>query len=524
MNPEPPLNLKGAKILVVDDVAANRALLCRTLESAGYAISAAPSGEIALEVAQVDVPDLVLLDILLPGLDGFEVCRRLKADERTRAVPVIFISARDEPRSLIQGFQVGGVDYITKPFQVDEVLARARTHIGIRLLTRALAEKNQALTAANERLQTEINRRREAEAARETADAQLSVIASRDAERWDISRFIGRSPTLKRILDDVQRLRSHGATSVLITGESGTGKELIARAIHFGGVKAGGPFLPVNCSTIPAELAEATLFGHVRGAFTGAHGDRKGCFELADGGSLFLDEISELPPALQPKLLRVLEDGLVTPVGAMEGRRVEVRVLAASNADFQVLIAAGRFREDLYYRLARFTVEVPPLRDRREDIALLVDHFLQMFAAEMGLPHPAISPAALESLRAYDFPGNVRELKNIIERALIESGGDTIGEEHLHRLRRTAGLATPAHAPAVVPPENGGEGGPGTGLSREELAILDHVRRVGGINNTECRQLLAVDMHHAWYLLHKLHRAGHLRQEHGRRWARYRLA
>ena len=502
MSPEPQLNLKGAKILVVDDVAANRNLLCRTLESAGYAVSAAPSGEIALEVARLDVPDLVLLDIMLPGLDGFEVCRRLKADEKTRSVPVIFITAKDEPQSLIQGFQMGGVDYITKPFQTDEVLARAQTHVGIRLLTWALAEKNRALTAANERLQREMHRRREAEAARQTADEQLSVVADRDAERWNISHFIGKSPTLKRILEDVQRLSSHGATSVLITGESGTGKELIARAIHFGGVKAGGPFIPVNCSTIPAELAETTLFGHVRGAFTGAHSDRKGCFELADGGTLFLDEISELPPALQPKLLRVLDDGIVTPVGATAGRRVEVRVLAASNADFQRLTAAGRFREDLYYRLARFTVEVPPLRERREDIPLLANHFLRLFAAEMAVPHAAISPAALESLQAYDFPGNVRELKNIVERALIESGGETIGEEHLHLLRRAPGSAATVNSLGADPNSTARESGGGGGLTREELTILDHVRRAGSVNNTECRRLLSVDMHRAWYLLH----------------------
>lgn len=330
--------------------------------------------------------------------------------------------------------------------------------------------------------------------------------------------------TLKRILEDVQRLSSHGATSVLITGESGTGKELIARAIHFGDVKAGGPFIPVNCSTIPDKLAESTLFGQVRGAFTGAHGDRKGCFELADGGTLFFDEISELPPALQSKLLRVLDDGIVTPVGATEGRRVEVRVLAASNADLQSLIAAGRFREDLYYRLARFTVEVPPLRDRREDIALLVDHFLRLFAAEMAVPHPTISPAALESLRAYDFPDNVRELKNIVERALIESGGETIGEEHLHLLRRAPGSAATVNSLGATPSTTGQELGEWGGITREELTILDQVKRAGSINNTECRQLLGVEMHHAWYLLHKLHRAGHLRQEQGRRWARYRLA
>ncbi len=245
------------------------------------------------------------------------------------------------------------------------------------------------------------------------------------------------------------------------------------------------------------------------GAFTGAHGDRKGCFELADGGTLFFDEISELPPALQPKLLRILEDGIVTPVEASEGWRVEVRVLTASNADFQRLIAAGRFREDLYYRLARFTVEVPPLRDRREDIPLLANHFLRLFAAEMAVPHPAISPAAVESLRAYDFPGNVRELKNIVERVLIESGGETIGEEHLYLLRRAPGLTAAANSLDTVPSTTGQEAGDCGGITREEMTILEHVRRAGSINNTECQQLLCVDMHHAWYLLHKLHRTGH---------------
>ncbi len=521
MNPEP--ELAGAKILVVDDVAANRNLLCQALEEVGYSISAAPSGEVALEVARVDVPDLVLLDILLPGMDGFEVCRRLKADERTRAVPVIFITAKDETESLVRGFENGGVDYITKPFQVGEMLARVRTHLHLKRLTQVLGEKNTALLAANERLQDEIARRRAAEQAREVAADQLSEYASREADRWGLTGFIGRSPTLKRILDDVRRIQSHGISSVLITGESGTGKELIARAIHYGGSRAEGPFIPVNCSAIPADLAEATLFGHSRGAFTGAHAERKGCFELADGGTLFLDEISEMPPAQQPKLLRVLEDGIILPVGAAQGRRVEVRVLAASNADFQALIAAGRFREDVYFRLARFTVEVPPLRERREDIPLLADHFLRLFAREMNLPHPSLSAAALQSLEAYAFPGNVRELKNIVERGLIESGGDEIREEHLHFLR--AGPADALHGmpgsvgcPTVTPADRPRP------AEEEEALVLDHVRRAGSINNTECRRLLGVDMHHAWYLLHKLHAAGRLRQERGRRWARYRLA
>jgi len=528
MNTEPEITLAGARILVVDDVAANRDLLCQTLESAGYTISAAPTGEIALELVRLDRPDLVLLDILLPGVDGFEVCRRLKADEATRSVPVIFITAKDETESLVRGFGVGGVDYITKPFQTGEVLARVQTHLRVNRLTQAVAEKNRALTAANHRLEEEMRRRRDAEHARAAADDQLSVYANREAERWDLFGFIGRSPTVKRILDDVRKLQSHGAPSVLIIGESGTGKELIARAIHYGGTRAEGPFIPVNCSTIPAELAEAALFGHVRGAFTGAHTERRGYFDLADAGTLFLDEISEMPLAQQPKLLRVLDDGMILPVGATQGRHVEVRILAASNAHFPSLIAAGRFREDVYYRLARFTVEVPPLRERREDIPLLAEHFLRLFAREMNLPHPALGATALKLLAAYDFPGNVRELKNIIERALIESGGEEIRDEQLHFVRHGPAVAG-AYSPAPADRSRDNESGPdcptlvGSTVPSEETAILDHVRQVGSINNTECRRLLGVDMHRAWYLLHRLHQAGQLKQEHDRRWARYRL-
>jgi DNA-binding NtrC family response regulator len=519
------VHLAGARILVVDDVAANRNLLSHTLESAGYTVSAAPSGEVALEIALVDVPDLVLLDIVLPGLDGFEVCRRLNAGEQTRGTPVIFITAKDEPASVLEGFRAGGVDYVTKPFQTDEVLARVETHLRISRLTQALAEKNTELAAANEKLQSEIDRRRLAENARHAADEQLSVYASREAERWGIAGFLGKSPTLKRILNNVRRLQAvSGATSVLITGESGTGKELIARAIHFGGLKADGPFLPLNCSAIPDELAESTLFGHVRGAFTGAQTDRKGCFELAHGGTLFLDEISEMPVALQPKLLRVLEDGLVLPVGATQERHVDTRILAASNADFGRLLATGRFRQDLYFRLARFTVEVPPLRERREDIPLLVEHFLEMFAREMNLAKPALSAASLAALQQYDFPGNVRELKNIVERSLIESGGAEITPEHLHFLHPARGVTSDDPDPPPRPGWEARRGAPTDPPARsDEDRILAYVTQHGTINNTDCRRLLSVGMHRAWYLLHKMHQDGQLKQESGRRWAQYRL-
>ncbi|HYR57718.1 MAG TPA: sigma-54 dependent transcriptional regulator, partial [Chthoniobacteraceae bacterium] len=258
-----------------------------------------------------------------------------------------------------------------------------------------------------------------------------------------LADFIGRSGLIRQVLQDIERLHLFANTSVLITGESGTGKELVARAIHHGSSRAAAPFIPVNCVAIPAELAESMLFGHMKGAFTGALADRKGWFELADGGTLFLDEIGDMPAALQAKLLRVLEDGEITPVGAAQSKRVDVRVISATNADLAAKIAAGEFRQDLYFRLARFVVQTPPLRERPEDIPVLAEHFLKMFSDEMGMPPPELAPDASELLRGCSFPGNVRELKNLIERALIASGGGPIERKHFQL----------ASAPIVPAPE-----------------------------------------------------------------------
>ena len=433
-----PIAPTRAEILIVDDIPENLNLLCHTLESKGYNIIAAPSGEIALQIATQIEPDLILLDIMMPEMDGFETCRRLKSDKRLSDIPVIFITARHETESLVEGFRAGGVDYITKPFEEEEVLVRVQTHLKIHRLTQELIQKNREL-------EQEIAMRMQAEDARQTADEKLSLLSQRDAERWGIEGFVGKSQTIGKILEDVRHLQTTGTTSVLITGESGTGKELIARAIHFGGPRKKGGFIPVNCSAIPGELAESLLFGHVRGAFTGATTDRKGYFELADGGTLFLDEIGEMPLQLQVKLLRVLEDGSFVPLGGTSEKSVDVRILAATNVDIQAKIAEGGFREDLYFRFAAFTVAVPPLRERPTDIPLLVNHFLQMFATEMAIETPVLNDEALSALMDYAFPGNVRELKNIIERALIESGGREICPEHLHftQLRESAAATLP---------------------------------------------------------------------------------
>jgi len=414
------IDIGGARILAVDDVPANLDVLIATLEAADFSVLIATNGETALDVAARELPALILLDISMPGMDGLEVCRRLKFDDITRDIPVIFLTADTDQEQLISGFRAGAVDYVTKPFLQDEVMLRIRTHLERAMLI-------DELEARNHQLENEI-------AQRNALDNQLSMLAKRDADRWGLEGFIGQSPTMKEILREIGLLQNASRTSVLIMGESGTGKELIARAIHAGSDRSGRPFITVNCSTIPNELAESLLFGHLAGAFTGAQGSQTGYFEMADGGTLFLDEIGTMPAAIQPKLLRVLEDGFIRPLGAKTDRKVDVRIVSATNEP------AGALREDLYYRLARFTVTAPPLRDRKDDIPLLAVHFMQMFAEEMGIAPPGLGTDALDALSHHNYPGNVRELKNVIERAMIESGGQEISPPHL-RLSIGGGVA-----------------------------------------------------------------------------------
>ena len=437
------------RILIVDDVPENIDVLGAFLEPAGFEVLAAPGGEKALILATRARPSLVLLDVMMPGLDGYETCRRLRADPQTGNIPVVFITARDDAASLAAGFRAGGVDYITKPFAREEVLLRVKTHVDLHRMTRSLEEQAAALTQANRRLQEEIDRRERAERAFAAADDRLSLLTQQEAVRWGLDGFIGKSPTIAAIVHDLRRLQDFPATGVLITGESGTGKELVARALHLGSPRATGPFIAINCSAVPAELAESLFFGHRQGAFSGASKDKKGYFALADGGTIFLDEVGDMPQGLQAKLLRVLESGAYLPLGAEREVRVDVRVVAATNVELERKMASGAFRADLYYRLARFTVSTPPLRERKEDLPLLAAHFLELFAREMNRQPPRLTALALAALERYHFPGNVRELKNVIERALIQSGGAEIAPEHLHL------PAAPAAAPAgrAAPPD-----------------------------------------------------------------------
>jgi len=431
------------EILIVDDQLGNLDLLISALEPQGYKILLAPNGDTALKVASRAIPNLILLDIMMPGMDGFEVCRRLKENELTQDIPIIFVTVKDKKEDIVKGFRLGGVDYIIKPIEIDEVLVRIETHLKINRLTKRVLQQNAELREANEQLRQEIARREQVEEERnraknalKKADEQLELSRTQEASRWGIENFIGTNKNIAKVLDEVRKVQEVNTTTVLITGESGTGKELIARAIHFGGTRKKAQFVPVNCSAIPGELAESFLFGHIRGSFTGAVDDRKGYFELADGGTLFFDEIGIMPLEIQGKLLRVLEDGCFKPVGSLEEKNVNVRILAATNSDLHAKIADGTFREDLYFRLAQFIIEVPPLRERKEDIPLLTKYFLNMLAPDMGIEPPVLTPEALSALEAYHFPGNVRELKNIIENALIRSRGSAILTEHLHLIQQ----------------------------------------------------------------------------------------
>ena len=521
------------KVLIVDDIPSNLGLICETLEAENYNIFVAHNGNMALASVQRNVPDLIILDIMMPDIDGYEVCRRLKANKATAKIPVIFITAKDDKKSVVEGFSVGGIDYITKPFEKAEVQVRVRTHLQNAQLTVALRERNRKLeeeTAQRQRAEAERDKAKEAQ---ETTDERLSLLSDQEARQWGIDNFIGKSRTIQKILADVERLQSTGTTGVLIMGESGTGKELIARAIHFGGVRAKGPFVPVNCPAIPAELAESMFFGHLRGAFTGASQNRKGYFEMAHGGTLFLDEISDMPHQLQAKLLRTLEDDTIMPIGGTKEKQVDIRVVAATNADIQTKVAQGTFREDLYFRLARFSITVPPLRARKEDLPLLIFHFLEMFAVEMGRPQATLSAEATDMLAAYDFPGNVRELKNVIEGAIIRCTDDLIEPKHLYLMDRPSnnsfseGIAdqqfrkiSPLMIKRALSQTNGDPEAVAhsLGISLDEVysfltdedLILTYVKENGSISNTECRQLLSADIDRAKYLLQKLMNANKL--------------
>lgn len=579
-----PTTVLPATVLIVDDTPTNLMVLLETLEEAGYDVLVAKSGAQALERARLGSPDLILLDVVMPEMNGFETCRRLKATPGLDAVPVIFMTALSHTDDKLSGFDAGAVDYITKPLDHDEVLARVRTHLTIRKLQQTLESQNFQLRAITDSLTNFLRTDRSQEASKlllESAishvDAQFAFVgvyesgrgpaavrvqaiaghideqvaqfrffaamrkaivedgsaeypitalhshigpilddspghssaksqssdqpdavagflnapivengevggflciakpgalftapqrsaatrfaqasgvifecerlrqqqaeaqfhrlqAEEDAQylreeirtRHNFEEVIGQSDGLRRVLEQVERVAATDST-VLIRGETGTGKELIARAVHNASRRQSRPLVSVSCASFPESLIESELFGHERGAFTGADKQRKGRFELANGGTLFLDEIGEMSPSAQTKLLRVLQEREFERVGGSETIEVDVRVLAATHRDLQAMVAASDFREDLYYRLNVFPIELPPLRERVEDIPALAEFFMARFVTNMGWRISSISSSAIEQLCRYSWPGNVRELENIIERCVILSVGHPEG-------------------------------------------------------------------------------------------------
>ena len=501
------------RVLIVDDDAANIDVLHRCLESEGYRIHVARDGERALAIATRTQLHAILLDIGLPGMNGFEVCRCLLQNHATRHVPVIFITARDDAAARADSFRAGGVDYITKPIDDAEVRARVRVHIELAGLRAELERKTGELARLvnetaeiNAQLLAEADLRKRAESAKDRADARAAAATQREAEQWGMGAIIGRSATINAVREEMAHLR--GTTvGVLITGESGTGKELVARALHLESERAAGPFVALNCAAIPRELAESVLFGHSKGAFSGATADQPGYFAAANGGTLFLDEIGAMPTELQPKLLRALEEGRVYRVGDAQAHPIDARVIAATNADPAREIEAGRLRADLYFRLARFTLSLPPLRERPEDVSLLADHFLSQFAREMGRARPALDAEARIRLQHYSFPGNVRELRNMMEHALLRSRDGTVTCEHIHFLAPVEMLPYVA-ADSVNDPAD---------------LILAFLATRPTLSNTQARTLLNVDARRASYILDQLVREGRLVRTGARRWARYEL-
>jgi two-component system, NtrC family, nitrogen regulation response regulator GlnG len=377
-----------ARILIADDEDSLRWVLERGLRQAGYEVVAVKDGHGALQAFQAEPFDLVFLDVRMPGVDGLTALARLR--ELQADACVVVITAHGTMDTAIQAMQRGAYDYLAKPFDLDEVLLLAERALAARRLTQEVT-----------RLRTGLQ------------------------EVWEFGAIIGRHPLMQDVYKTIGRVAASDVT-VLLRGESGTGKELVARAIHHYSRRAGRPFVAVSCAAIPTTLLESEMFGHERGAFTDARERRLGKLELAHGGTLYLDEIGDMPTELQTKLLRALQERTIERLGGQDPIRIDVRILAATHRDLEALMKEGTFREDLYYRLNVVTVSLPPLRERRRDVPLLVEHLLAKHAPELG-----DASEALDRLVGHDWPGNVRELENVIQRAMVMATGGVILPEHL---------------------------------------------------------------------------------------------
>jgi two-component system, NtrC family, response regulator AtoC len=451
-----------ARILVVDDEKLIRWSVGERLARGGYEVIAAESGEEALEKLSGSTPDLMLLDVKLPGIDGLDTLQRALSMQPEMAV--LMMSAHSTVDIAVEAMKHGAIDFLVKPFPF------------------------QSLDAAVERALSTSRTRR-----------QIAALTSERKAQGALESIVGRSPGMEQVRSMVARLSASDATTVVIDGESGAGKEVVARAVHFESARADRPFLQVNCAALPEQLLESELFGHERGAFTDAHTQKRGLFESAEGGSVFLDEIGDLPAGGQAKLLRLLENKTFRRVGGVSELRADVRVLAATNVDLEERVAEGRFRADLFFRLNVVRIRIPPLREHPEDVPLLSANFIARFNQEMKRSVKGIAPAAMEMLQAYHWPGNVRELRNVVERAFIlHASAEELRPEHLPPELRKA--PPPKKAPEkLVPPVND------QGIVLEDVEkklIAEAMERASG-NQSKAARLLGISRDTLRYRLKK---------------------
>ncbi len=440
-------------ILIIDDDASLRRILEYNLQEEGYEVLTAATGEEGLEAFARYTPVLVITDMKMPGMDGLQVLKEIK--KHAPDTLVVIVTAFGAVDAAVEAMKNGAYDFITKPFNRD----------ALRLTVRKALQFNK-LTAENRQLRDEL------------------------AERIDFRNIVGASGEMEKVLAVIRKVADTEAT-VLITGESGTGKELVARSLHALSSRKTAPFVPINCAAIPPDLLESELFGHVKGAFTGAIKDKPGKFLQADGGTIFLDEVGELPMKLQPKLLRVLQEKLVEPVGGDEPRKIDVRIVAATNRDPEEAISAGTFREDLYYRLAVIPIHLPPLRERREDIPLLVRHF----TSKRGMEKITLAPDAMAMLMEYSWPGNIRELENTLERLIIMRQGDTITRAELSDKIRGTGNHQAGRVINL----------PADGYSLEQLEkeVVTEALKLNNWNQTAAARFLKIPRHVLIYRMDK---------------------
>jgi two-component system, NtrC family, response regulator AtoC len=446
-------------ILVVDDEKLIRWSLKERLTREGHAVTEAEDGRSTAACLDAELPDLVLLDMKLPDTDGLTILRSVA--ERAPELPVIIITAYSTVDTAVEAMRLGAYDYISKPFDMDELTMTVKRALEASTLRREVKER-----------------------------------VREDKARFGIHNLVGKSRPMQEIGALVHKVSQSQASTVLIRGESGTGKDVIARAIHIESSRADKPFMNITCTALQDTLLESELFGHEKGAFTDAKSQKKGLFELANNGTVFLDEIGDMSPTLQAKLLRALEERAFRRVGGSQDIKVDVRIIAATNRPLEKLIEEKKFREDLYYRLNIITVDVPPLRERRQDIPLLVDHFLKRFATEFRKNVTDVSGEALRKLEAYEWPGNVRELKNVIERAVLLGSGPVVAAEDLSMGRS-----------AAAPPEKDKKlfSLPAKGFKFDDLEkdiVLQALERTGW-NQTRAGELLGMTRDQIHYRMEK---------------------